>query len=802
MSYNISVGTDLGLVSGKTLTWEAVVDTLSNHEVTVTKGGRYFVGGEYSSSERKEANLLNRTVLTLDLDTADGLTVNDIEFILVMNIDCAFVAYSTFSHQPDKPKIRIVVPLSRPVSPDEYREVSRDFVSLLPELTFDPCSFVPNQLMYLPACPDLSIAWTTSMGGEPYAVPDVVVTAARSDVDGFEQAVLNQPLDISDDEVDAYLDGYVAQGLEYDEWIKVGAALHHQFQGDITTGYKRWFDWSVKSDKHDDAQMKVKWRSFGNSTRVVTFASVIHMARANGVDVSRSMAVAIEQSAFERLLEVASSVSNMSEYDDFKSRIQNISLVVLPSDKRSMLAQEVFDAWGKDHGLTKTDIKAQLKKSVKSKVDKIDKPEWLKPWVYIESTCEFYNTDLHYSIKREAFNTKFGGIMALAFGEEAPVASTFAANQCNIETVVDMMFWPGSGRFFEHDGKRFINTYRETGIAPCEALDDDGQSVIDLFMTHVRFMIDNEDEQRLLVDYLAWIIQKPGQKINWALLIQGAQGVGKSYFAVVMQNLLGLMARNVEPMALSGRFTAWAHGALLAVIEEIRISGENRFELIDRLKPFVSNNVVQIEEKGRDQRSVPNFQTYLLLTNHKDALPVNENDRRYAPIFSRVQSEAQLFSELGGRQGAEDYFTKLFDESERRADALSWFLRKWKISDNFSAKGRAPHTSARDEMIALGVSPDRSAIEDAIEQMKCSVINDTVLDVTWLNKLCEGEGIVLPKTRAMSAILLEMGYKQIEGRRMKISKTNGLHYVWFKGGDNDVKSIVRSFHGGEDDCPF
>jgi putative DNA primase/helicase len=134
VSYNISVGTDLGLVSGKTLTWEAVV----------------------------EANLLNRTVLTLDLDTADGLTVNDIEFILVMNIDCAFVAYSTFSHQPDKPKIRIVVPLSRPVSPDEYREVSRDFVSLLPELTFDPCSFVPNQLMYLPACPDLSIACLTS----------------------------------------------------------------------------------------------------------------------------------------------------------------------------------------------------------------------------------------------------------------------------------------------------------------------------------------------------------------------------------------------------------------------------------------------------------------------------------------------------------------------------------------------------------------------------------------------------------------------------------------------------------------
>lgn len=803
MKYTIAVGTDLGTVQNKSFEWDKIVERMSQHEVAISKGGRYFVGGEYSSSERKEANLLNRSLLTLDIDNIVGMSVGDLELMLVLSIDCAFVAYSTFSHTPEHPKIRIVVPLSRTVSPDEYREVSRDFISLLPDLTFDPCSFVPNQLMYLPACPDLSVSWAVSMGTEPYEVPDIISVPTRDDGDDFERAVLAQPLDISDDEVDAYLGGYQAQPLEYDEWIRVGAALHHQFRGSTSEGFKRWLDWSAKSDKHDPAQMEVKWRSFGNSTRVVTFASVIHLARASGVEVERSVAVSVEQSAFERLLEVASNVSDMPEYDDFKSRIQNISLSVLPLDKRSLLAQEVFDAWGKDRGLTKTDIKAQLKPTSKVKVDNVEKPDWLEPWVYIESTCEYYNCDLHYSIKRDAFNNKFGRIMTVTFGDDAMLPSVFAANHCGIDTVVDTMFWPGAGPFFEHEGKRFINTYRETGIAPCGALDDDGQAVVDLFMGHVRFMIENEDEQRLLVDYLAWIIQHPGQKINWALLIQGAQGVGKSYFAVVMQNLLGLMTRNVEPMALSGRFTAWAHGALLAVIEEIRISGENRFELIDRLKPFVSNNVVQIEEKGRDQRTVPNFQTYLLLTNHKDALPVNENDRRYAPIFSRVQSEEQLFEELGGRLGADAYFTKLFDDSERRADALSFFLRNWKISEGFSAKGRAPHTSAREEMIALGVSPDRSLIEDAIDLNRCDVINDKVLDVTWLGKLCEGEGTMLPKTRAMSAILLEMGYRQIEGRRIKVAKSANKHYIWFKGDEKDLVQRVRSFHaGGVDDCPF
>jgi hypothetical protein len=803
MKYTIAVGTDLGTVQNKTLPWHTIADRLSKHEVAVAKGGRYLVGGEFDGTQRKEANLLNRSLITLDLDNVpEGMNIADIEFMLIMQLDCAFAAYSTFSHTPAHPKIRIVVPLSRTVTPSEYREVSKDFAALLPELTFDPCSFVPNQAVYLPACPDLSIAWSVAQGEAPHVVPDVIHTAARNEPDDLERAVLEQPLDISDDEVDAYLAGYPAAGLEYDQWIKVGAALHHQFRGDVATGFSRWFDWSAKSDKHDPSMMQIKWRSFGNSTRVVTFASVIHLARASGVEVERSVAVAVENSAFERLLEATSKVSDMAAYDDLKARIQNISVTVLPLDKRSLLAQEVYDAWGKDRGLTKSDIKAQLKPSSKGKLNEVERPDWLEPWVYIESTCEYYERELHYAIKREAFNQKYARTMTVNFGDDAMLASVYAANHCDIETVVDLLFWPGAGQFVQHEGKRYLNTYRETGIAPCGVLDDEGQAVVDMFMGHVRFMIENEDEQRLLIDYLAWIIQNPGSKINWALLLQGAQGVGKSYFAVVMQNLLGEMCRNVEPMALSGRFTSWAYGAVLAVIEEIRISGDNRFELIDRLKPFVSNNVIQIEAKGQDHRTVPNFQSYLLLTNHKDALPVNENDRRYAPIFSRVQSEQQLFEELGGRQGADTYFTRLFDDSERRADALSYFLRNWNISEGFSAKGRAPQTSAREEMIALAVSPDRSLLEDAIDIHQCDIINDNVLDVTWLNKLCEGEGTYLPKTRAMSAILLEMGYKQVTGRRIKISKTNGLHYVWFKGDEKNVKNVVRDFHGGADDCPF
>lgn len=287
MTYTIAVGTELGTVQNETLSWDDIVERMTQHEVASTKGGSYFVGGAFNGNQRKEANLSYRSLLTLDLDNVDGLTIDDIELMLATNINSAFVAYSTFSHLPGQPKIRIVVPLSRNLSPDEYREVSRDFAGLLPDLTFDPCSFKPNQLMYLPACPDLAVAWSVSMGSEPYNVPTTIIAApTKPELDDFERAVLNPPLDLSDDEIDSYLDAYPAQGLEYDRWIMVGAALHHQFQGDVDNSFNRWLDWSAKSDKHDPSLMQVKWRSFGNSTRVVTFASVIHHLHLAGCEVA------------------------------------------------------------------------------------------------------------------------------------------------------------------------------------------------------------------------------------------------------------------------------------------------------------------------------------------------------------------------------------------------------------------------------------------------------------------------------------------------------------------------------------
>ena len=792
-SYKIAVGSDLGGVKNIELTWDELKEKLTTHKQAERKGGEFFLAGHFKGSRRVEEEMLFRSLLTIDIDHPE-MSLSDLEYQLTMNIDTAYIAYSTFQHSPVSPRIRLVIPLSAPVSPAQYRTLSRSFCDEL-GVKVDSASFVPNQAMFLPSCPDLNVAWFDVGEGEPLAVESLVSVKESDELD-LMTLIESTPLDLSSDEIDAYLLAYPAQDKEYDEWLEVGAALNHQFSGD-DNGYQKWVAWSALSDKHDEKTMRAKWKSFGRVTRIgknITFATVIHRVKENG-------GIAENHSLMETLCEEAGAVSTMQEYSEFKKKLQSMNELILPQDLRGMVAARLADKFGKTQGIGKAEIKKALSPAKKEKSGDIKSPDWLEPWYYVEKTCEFANSLLNYTIKREAFNAKYDRESECQMFEKP--ASVVALNDFKIPLVVDQMFWPGAGVTFNYEGKQMLNSYHCSGVEPCSTIDEDGQRVIDMFMEHLRFTLSDEREQRILLDWMAYVIQNPGKRVNWALLLQGAQGVGKSYFGNVMQMILGELVRNLEPTAISGRFTGWAHGALVVVVEEIRISGANRYETLDRMKPFITNKTVQIEEKGRDHRTVPNFTSYFMLTNHKDAIPLADGDRRYCVLFSRVQSEEQLFDELGGKVGAQNHFKKLFYETERRSDAMARFFLDYQISEEFSAEGRAPDTNAKQAMIDVNVSPARMLLESAIDEHQCAVINDEIIDITWLNELCESSETELPKTNAMSAILLELGFVQIKDRRTKI---NGkYHYIWYKEkkelNDTLTKAKVRNFFD-KDEAPF
>ena len=106
-----------------------------------------FVGGYVNGGRRKAENIPHRQLATLDIDFSKGQTWDD----FTMLYGNAATLYSTHKHSSENPRFRLVLPLSRPVSTDEYVAIARRIAGNLDINTFDDTTFEPSRLMYWPS---------------------------------------------------------------------------------------------------------------------------------------------------------------------------------------------------------------------------------------------------------------------------------------------------------------------------------------------------------------------------------------------------------------------------------------------------------------------------------------------------------------------------------------------------------------------------------------------------------------------------------------------------------------------------
>ncbi len=107
-----------------------------------------FVGGSLKGGRRKAESVSWRSIITLDADFAKKDFWDDVFW----NIgDSACCIYSTHKHISDKPRLRFILPLSRPVTPDEYQAISRFIAKDFGIDQFDDTTYQPHRLMYWPS---------------------------------------------------------------------------------------------------------------------------------------------------------------------------------------------------------------------------------------------------------------------------------------------------------------------------------------------------------------------------------------------------------------------------------------------------------------------------------------------------------------------------------------------------------------------------------------------------------------------------------------------------------------------------
>lgn len=148
------------------LTWPELKEALTTFKVTDETLDEYltmprerqqevkdvggFVGGTLEGGVRKKANLRARSMITLDYD---GFTPAQLDTLRDVFGGVSWVAYSTHKHSPREWRVRIVIPLSRDVDPDEYVAVGRRVAKMIGMAGVDRTTFEPCRLMFWPSRP-------------------------------------------------------------------------------------------------------------------------------------------------------------------------------------------------------------------------------------------------------------------------------------------------------------------------------------------------------------------------------------------------------------------------------------------------------------------------------------------------------------------------------------------------------------------------------------------------------------------------------------------------------------------------
>ena len=110
-----------------------------------------YVAGSMNGPRRKANAVTGRDVITLDFDNVPAWGADDI--VTALNkLGCSYCVYSTRKHAANAPRLRILVPTDRTMSPDEYEPCARRMASQIGIEKADPTTFEVGRLMYWPSC--------------------------------------------------------------------------------------------------------------------------------------------------------------------------------------------------------------------------------------------------------------------------------------------------------------------------------------------------------------------------------------------------------------------------------------------------------------------------------------------------------------------------------------------------------------------------------------------------------------------------------------------------------------------------
>lgn len=760
---------------------------------------RYITPGVFVNSpcERRDNQVRYISIIALDLDNPKhAKTLVDNPGILYTKLEgFNYIAYTTISSTPEAPRLRVLVEASN-LSPGLYQNAAlfiagklglptrfnvgdeKDFITresgIPSQPMFLPCLFRgESSLLYHPVI-------SSNSSGMPVQddhvkgilVPEPTKTISSRKVDENGLSFLRPMAGVSPVAVESALK-HLSPDMGYIPWFEIACGIKHEFQNNDVVGFELFNNWSSTGKKYGGLEAtRAQWNSINaNPTdrRPITIRTVILRATEAGWDDS-----SVSQDTFESLktwiLDPVRTTKELSEVAPQKIAVSITSVIhrdTLTSElKRALVAKGMTGVTLKSLNTLVTNYEKADKKPVIStgNVATSEIPDWARGWIYVQTKDVFYHpirsltTDGALSI--DAFNRAFEKFL-IPPGEKKPTMkpSQYCLNVLKCPQVHDYVYEPRSKEIIvNYLGQKHVNTYRADYVdadpdpEKCNEFGDIWEEFLDQLLGN------HHIHKKIFTSFMAYQVQKPGHLINFALVMQSAEGAGKSTVREIMSIAIGdsNVGSTNGDIVVNDKWTPWAIGKQLQFIEEIRVNGANRFAVMDRIKNFIATptETVSIRGFGEASKMYLARTNYVFFTNHHDALAITEGARRYYIMCLELQSRSDV-----ERARATGIYDRIHEQLKSNKRGIRAFFENYRIDPEFEPKRSAIVTEELEQMAELSRSDLERAVSDLIDLGSNPLIQKDFILISELKRQVELKGITVFSENAVGTILRVAGYK-------------------------------------------
>lgn len=220
-----------------------------------------------------------------------------------------------------------------------------------------------------------------------------------------------------------------------------------------------------------------------------------------------------------------------------------------------------------------------------------------------------------------------------------------------------------------------------------------------------------QDEASHIIHWLAHRVQRPGEKINHALVLGGGQGIGKDTLLEPVKYAVGPWNfAEVAPSHLLGRFNGFVKSVVLRVSEARDLGDVDRYAFYDHMKTYTAAppDVLRCDEKNIREYAVMNVCGVIITSNHKsDGVYLPADDRRHFVAWSDRTKE----------DFTADYWNGLWSWYGSSGFAhVAAYLSALDLSQ-FDPKAPPPKTAAFWDIVDANRAPENAELADALDAL-------------------------------------------------------------------------------------